>query len=315
MNDFSLLFLGTSSFALEGLKTLNQVPEFKVKGVITTPDSIQKRGLKKVSSVVKKWSEKQNVPVWAPESLESSDFIKQISKSKFDVAVVISYGKILPDSFLKLFPRIVNIHPSLLPRWRGAAPIERALLAGDKKTGVCLQVVSKKLDAGDIIKSYSFPIHKNDSAIEVYEQAKEFSNKILKEDLLKYMQGELRATPQETEGVTYAHKIQKKEGLINWSSSNEDIHNQIRGLNKGPHAFTFFQNMRLKIHRSEIPSQEFPSASEGEMLFNKGEWIVSCGRGFLKILEVQRESRNKRSAFEFLKGHSVQAGKKFKNAL
>ena len=317
MNDLSLLFLGTSSFALECLKELNETRGLQVKGLVTAPDRPQNRGLKHLASPVKAWGQKQTLPVWTPHHIQSPDFQEEISKQFFDCAVVIAYGHILPKSFLNLFPKgIVNIHPSLLPRWRGAAPIERALLAGDKKTGVCLQVVDEKLDAGDIIKSYAFPIKDQDSALEVYESVKEFSKKILKEDLLKYFNGTLRSTPQKEEGLIYAKKILKQECLIDWSQPADQIHNQIRGLILGPQAFTFFKNKRVKIYRAEALSKTFPLCSPGEVVScEEEELIVACGQGTLKLLEIQQESRNKQKAKEFLKGQRVQKRDSFNNVL
>ena len=316
MNEFSILFLGTSEFSLEGLKTLSQSKNLKVNGVVTIPDRFRNRGLKKLSSPVKIWSNGQNLPLWTPESVHSQDFINEISKHKFDTAVIIAYGKILPKSFLDLFPKgVVNIHPSLLPRWRGSAPIERALLTGDKKTGVCLQIVHEKLDAGDIIKSYSFPIDDDDSSLEIYEKSKEASHKLLLNDFVDYLKGKIKPTPQTEEGLTYAKKIEKEEAHICWQKQAQEIHNQIRALKGGFQAFTFFQKKRIKIHRSKVLNQNFPSASPGEVVSCDGKLIVACKKGAVEILEIQKESHNKQSAKDFLTGQKINKGERFQDAL
>lgn len=306
-----LLFLGTTDFSVECLKALIDSPYYKVVGVITKQDTFRsRRGLEVMGTPVKIFSQKQNLPV---KSFKDLSQVRESFSPLALLVVVVAYGEILPSTFLNSFPKGgVNIHPSLLPRWRGAAPIERALMAGDKKTGVSLQVISKELDAGDIIGKYEFPVNEEDTALEVYQRVKEISKNLLLEDLPLFLKGKIIPKPQKTDdqSLIYAHKIQKKECEISWKESASHIHNKIRGLSLGPAAFTFFKGERLKIYKSQLVDEKFlPKTLQGSVLYSeKDRLTIACGNGALNLLEVQRSGKKRQSIADFLRGVSLKKG-------
>lgn len=259
---------------------------------------------------VKIFSQKQNLPL---ESFEDLSQARKHFSPPALLAVAVAYGRILPSSFLNSFPKGgVNIHPSLLPRWRGAAPIERALMAGDKKTGVSLQVISKELDAGDIIEKYEFPVSEDDTALEVYQKAKNISKELLLRDLPFFLQEKIIPKPQKTDGqpLIYAQKIQKTECEIFWKEFALYIHNKIRGLSLGPAAFTFFKKERLKIYRSQLAEMKIPTKiPPGSVLCSKKDRLtIACGNGALNLLEVQRSGKKRQLIEDFLRGVSLKEG-------
>ena len=201
----SLVFVGTSEFSVQCLKFLLEL-DVQVKAVITRPDRPHSRGLKQKGSPVRLFSEARGLTLWTPETFTSS-FIQKTAEQKCDLALVCGYGRMIPVSFFQCFSKgAVNIHPSLLPRWRGAAPIERALMAGDTKTGVCLQIMVKEMDAGDIIGRKEFAIKGDDTALEIYQRAEQATRELLQSDLIPYAKGHVQPVPQEGK-VTFAKRL------------------------------------------------------------------------------------------------------------
>ena len=306
----SLVFAGTSDFSVQCLEFLLNL-NYQVKAVITRPDRPHSRGLKETKSPVRQFSEEKDIPLLIPETFTPA-FLQQIAKQKCDVAVVCGYGHIVPAGFFNCFSKgAVNIHPSLLPRWRGAAPIERALMAGDKKTGVCLQVMTEQLDAGDIIGQREFPIKEEETSVEIYQKALQATEELLQNTLIDYVKGHIQPVSQKGEMI-FAKKIRKEEGLIRWDKSSSEIHNQIRALSSGPQAFTFFKGERLKVYRSH-PLSLSSFFSPGTVIESKqGELVVACGqKGALSLLEVQRPGKRKQKIEGFLRGYSLVPGEVF----
>ena len=300
----SLVFAGTSDFSVQCLQFLLELG-CQIKRVITRPDRPHSRGLKQTGSPVRLFSEANKLPLLTPEEFTPS-FLKPIAEQKCDLAVVCGYGCIVPSAFFDCFSKgAVNVHPSLLPRWRGAAPIERALMAGDKKTGVCLQVMTEQLDAGDIIGQKEFPIEEEETSLEIYQKAIQATGELLQNTLVAYVEGRIQPVPQTGE-VTFAKKIQKKEGLIHWERAASQLHNQIRALSCGPQAFTFFKGERIKIYRSHPVSSSSPSSPGTVIKSGRGELVIACGKkGALSLLEVQRPGRQKQKVEEFLRGYPI----------
>ena len=306
----SLVFAGTSDFSVQCLQFLQELG-YQIKVVITRPDRPHSRGLKQTSSPVRLFSEAKKLPLLTPKTFTPS-FLQQIAEQKCDLAVVCGYGCIVPSSFFDCFSKgAVNVHPSLLPRWRGAAPIERALMAGDKKTGVCLQVMTEQLDAGDIIGQKEFPIKEEETSLEIYQKAIQATEELLQNTLVAYVEGRIQPVPQTGE-VTFAKKIQKEEGLIHWNGAASSIHNQIRALSSGPQAFTFFKGERIKIYRSRPVSTSSTSSPGRVIKSEQGEVTVACGqKEALSLLEVQRPGRRKQKVEEFLRGYPIAPGEIF----
>lgn len=315
MKQFSFIFAGTSEFALDCLQLLMKSRFLTLKGVLSRPDVFKNRGMKKQSSVVKSFAQKQGFPVWTPQKAGDFLFLNEVAQKQCDFSLVCSYGQILPSAYLKMFPKgSLNVHLSLLPRWRGAAPIQRALMAGDKKTGVCLQVMTTELDAGDIIGKRDFFIGEEDNAKDIFDKSLKATDALFKGELLKYLKGELKACPQDSIGKTYAKKIDKKEGKIIWEEPAQAIHNKIRALFLGPQAFSFFKGKRIKIYRSRIIQKNFSDFLSGEICSaGKNSLFVTCGKGALSVLEVQKEGKKQQKIEDFLKGHAINLKDRFES--
>ena len=310
MKAFSFVFAGTTDFSLKCLRTLLKSDYLRLKAVLTRPDSVQGRGLKRHSSPVRVFAEQQGLPFWTPDKAREKSFLKEVSQQKCDFSFVCAYGQILPLSYLNLFPRgSFNLHLSLLPKWRGAAPVQRALLAGDQETGLSLQLMTEELDKGDILGQRVFPVGMDENAEAIFEKALQNTESLFQNELIKYLKRELVPKPQNHTQATYAQKIDKREAEILWKESSIHIHNKIRAFFLGPQAFSFLKGKRLKIYRSELYDGEEQKAVPGKVcLVEKTKLFVSCGKGVLSLLEVQKEGRKKQKIEDFLRGNPVSVG-------
>lgn len=305
-------FLGTPDFAVEGLKTLCADEHFEVVGVITQPDRPAGRKLQLTPSSVKQFALAQGLPVISPESLKNNPLILDEVKSwSAELAVVIAYGQILTEDFLKSFIYgCVNLHASLLPQWRGAAPIQRAIEAGDKFTGVTLQKMVKKLDAGDVLGSRKTLIQEGEDSKSLFVRLSQLGNELLHVELMDYVRGNLVPTPQDEKLVTYAKKIEKVESFILWNQSAVGIERKIRAFTMGPGCHTVLENKILKIHSSKVETHfQAPGATPGEIVdIRENSMVLATGDGFLEVFEVQPESRSRMKVKDFLKGYPLKKG-------
>ena len=292
MDPIKVLFLGTSEFSKNCLEKILLNPQFKIQAVFTKPDAFSGRGLKKRPSSVKKWATAQKIPVFTPHTFKDPVNLEFILKFDIDIVIIISYGFIIPLYFLKWFPdRVLNVHASLLPRWRGAAPVPHCLLAGDSVTGLTLQKTVLKLDAGDIIHKISIPILQNMDSIDIYQQMERCIPELLFSVVPCYLAGKIKLLPQNEKWATYAPKIQKSQLKVNWGESALKILNSIRAFSSESGVFTFFQGKRFKIFRAEISSE---SGNKGEILgYNKKGLLTACGQGALYLKVVQLEGKKK----------------------
>lgn len=308
--NYKVLFCGTPEFARTQLEYLIRDSEFEVVTVVSQPDRPAGRGHKLMPSPVKDFALRNNIPVLTPEKASDPEFINELKKQQYDICVVVAYGQILKKNFLEIFPnKCVNLHGSLLPRWRGAAPIQRSLMAGDPETGICLQVVVPKLDAGAVIGERVLPLTLEDSATDVFPRLAELGAELLVQDLKKYIQGQITPRVQDESQVTYAHKIEKAESEILWTDSATLNHNKVRGLSMGPKANCVFQGKRLKLLKTYPLTQK---GNPGEVLEASGDTLViGCGDGALQLLVVQPESKKPMLASEFLRGYNVEKGASF----
>ena len=309
---FPVIFMGTGSLALRCAQALKKHSNIELKGLISQPAKAQGRGLKTRPSPLALWADTLSLPYFTPHELKSQSFLSQIAALQADWTVVLSYGKILPSEFLSLFPkRILNFHTSLLPRWRGAAPIERAVMAGDRTLGMSLQIMEKKLDTGALIGSQAFNLSEDLDAAFAFKKMEELIPLLL-EDMMDYMKGNKSPQPQEEKKASYAKKIDKKQDCrIIWSEPAVKIFNQIRGLSAGPQAYTFYKGKRLKIHKSKKicynDKAHLKNAGSVHKIDSEG-FEVLCGLGSLKIQQVHPESKKLMSAGEFIKGYPLQLG-------
>ena len=310
MKPFSFLFAGTSDFSLKCLRILLQFPDFKLKAILSRPDSVRGRGLKNQSSPVKSFARQKGIPYWTPDKTRDKIFLEAISSQQCDFSFVCAYGRILPLEYLNLFPKgSFNLHFSLLPKWRGAAPVQRALLAGDQKTGVSLQLMTEELDKGDIIGQREFPLGMEENAELVFERALKRTKPLLQEEFLKYLKGELVPQPQDHTKASYAPKIEKIEAKILWKEASIHIHNKIRAFFLGPQAFSFLKGKRIKIYQSEYFQEENQSGEPGKVcVVEKDKLFIICGKGILSLLEVQKEGKKRQKIEDFLKGNPISKG-------
>jgi methionyl-tRNA formyltransferase len=313
MSRVRILFLGTPDFAVSCLQRLIDDDHFEVVGVVSQPDRPAGRKMQLKPSPVKELALAHGLPVFTPETVNTDDFRAQVLALKPESAAVVAFGQILGQKFLDLFPRgCVNVHGSVLPRWRGAAPIQRAVMAGDSQTGVALQIVVRKLDAGPVLGIRHFPLNDSINAMELYDELKILGADLLHVEYMDYLRGNLVPHVQDESQVTIAPKIEKAEARLDWSLSAREIHNKIRGLQMGPYAFTTLDGKDVKIHRTMIVSESGKSGEAGVVVSQKGGGFhVACGAGVLDVLEVQPESKARMHASGFALGYLQNSTKRF----
>ena len=307
-----VVFLGTPDFACESLNALIEEERYQVVGVVSQPDRPSGRKMKLQPSPVKqlaqRWVLQRKLEVITPENVNTLEVLEKIKSWKADVAVVVAFGQIMSDKFLNLFPeKVFNVHASLLPRWRGAAPIQRALMAGDSETGVALQRMVKALDAGDVLGERKISTEGLD-AVELHDALKVLGADLLVKELFDYLQGELEPQPQEESLVTYAKKISKDESKIDWSLSATEIHNRVRGLKLGPGSHAMFRERKIKIHKTEVDTRPLSGVTEPGKVMDIERGQIACGEGQIRVLEVQPESKGVMSFSDFARGYSLSNG-------
>lgn len=316
MSRVRILFLGTPDFAVESLRGLIADEHFDIAAVVTQPDRPAGRKMQLKPSPVKELAQQAGLTVFSPETVNTDEFRAQIALLKCEAAAVVAFGQILGQKFLDLFPHgCVNVHGSLLPRWRGAAPIQRALMAGDLETGVALQRVVRKLDAGDVLGIRRVAIDDEMDAIALHDRLKVLGADLLHVEFMDWLRGNLVPQPQDETGVTHAAKIEKSESRIDWAKPARDVHNQVRGLALGPHAWAMRAGQPLKIHRTRVQPDVDPLATgiePGVVLRVESDRItVACSLGAVDVLEVQPESRARQTVSSYLRGYPVQVGDRF----
>lgn len=306
-------FLGTPDFAAKHLQTLLNDSRFQVVGVVTQPDRPAGRKMQLTASAVKVVAEKNDLPVLTPENLRKEpEVFEKIKSWKADVAVVVAFGQILSQDFLNSFPEgAVNVHGSLLPLWRGAAPIQRSIAAGDTVTGVSLQKMVFKLDAGPIIGERQIQLDSVINATELYDKLAVMGCELLTKDLVQYVRGQITPVPQDESKVTIAAKILKEESLIDWTKSASEIHNKVRGFSMGPGTYCLFQGKRLKIHKTKVVEKELVGREGLVNYSDEASLVIQTGLGLISLLEVQPESKSKVSIEDFLKSVSLKKGDTF----
>lgn len=312
MSKVRVCFLGTPEFAVSSLRALLEDEHFEVVGVVTQPDRPAGRKLQLTPSPVKVLALAHGLKVLAPESLKANPLILDEIKSwGAEVGVVVAYGQILTQSFLDSFRfGCVNVHGSLLPRWRGAAPIQRAIEAGDTETGVTLQKMVRQLDAGDIIGVRKVEISQDMDALELHDILARLGADLLRVELMDYVRGNLAPVPQDESQVTIAKKINKQESLIDWTASAKSIEGKVRGFVYGPGTYTILQGKKLKLHQvvaENIVSTQAPGTVTS---VDEDRFTIATGQGVIRVFEVQPESRTRMKVQDFLKGHALKVGDK-----
>ncbi|HEY1900024.1 MAG TPA: methionyl-tRNA formyltransferase [Steroidobacteraceae bacterium] len=304
-------FAGTPQFAVPALRAL-LAARHTVVGALTQPDRPQGRGRHLYPSPVKQLALDHGLLVAQPHTLRSDAGRAVVAALAADVMVVVAYGQILPREVLQL-PRLgcINIHASLLPRWRGAAPIQRAILAGDSHTGVTIMQMDEGLDTGAVLKVHSVPIGDRDTSASLHTVLATLGAQALIEVLAALANQSLRPLPQAAAGVTYAQKIAKAEAPINWNDPADQISRQVRAFNPWPVADTVFAGEQLRIHEAYAPRAHAPfgAAAPGTWLGLDGEVLrVACGSGELHVTQLQRAGRRIVPARDFVNSAGAGAG-------
>ncbi len=304
-----IIYAGTPDFAVPALAALI-ASQHEVSLVLTQPDRPAGRGMKLKPSPVKTLALEHGIAVFQPETLKDAEAQARIAAEEADAMVVAAYGLIIPTSVLNM-PRhgCFNVHASLLPRWRGAAPIQRSLLAGDAETGVTIMEVVPALDAGAMIIKGSLPITEQDTAQTLHDGLADIGARLMLQSLNKLeAEGRLDAEPQDESLVTYAEKLQKAEAAINWHDSAENLSRQVRAFNPFPVAQTQLHGETCRVWLAQaLPGQ----ANAGEVVAVDDGIVVGCGNGLLRILELQMPGGKRLKARDFLAGHALNIGEKF----
>jgi methionyl-tRNA formyltransferase len=314
MKPTRIIFMGTPPLAATVLNALLDAPDIHVVGVVTQPDQPRGRDLKLQPSAVKELASAKGLPVLQPPRARDPQFIEQVREFAPDLIIVAAYGQILPQSLLDV-PQFgcLNVHTSLLPKYRGAAPIQWAILNGDRETGVTIMKMNAGLDTGDIVSLERTPIHDSDTAQTLHDRLAVLGGALLVRAIPDYVAGKITPQPQPAEGITYARKIEKEDGKLDWSRPARALWNRVRGLTPWPGTFTFLQRapspVLLKILRAE--PLDSPAGEAGQMLSaGRDGIVVACGEGALRILELQREGGKRLTAQQFLTGFPLQPGEK-----
>ena len=297
-----IVFIGTGEIGVPALQALLN-SEHEVVAVVTQPDKPAGRDQRIEAPPIKKEIAKTKVPILQPARIKDPQAIEEIRRFAPDVIVVAAYGQILPSGVLEI-PRLacLNLHASLLPRWRGAAPIQAAIAAGESETGITVMYMAEGLDTGDILLQRTVEIRPNDTGGSLHDRLAQIAPEPLLESLQLLAAGNAPRIPQENACATYAPKLKREHGKIDWSQSAEAIERKIRAYNPWPGAFMRVGLQNLKIFSASVVDS---NGEPGEILLSDKELIVATGKDALSLALVQLEGKRQMSAAEFLRGHSA----------
>lgn len=309
-----IMFFGTPQFAVPTLQALIASPH-EVVGVVTQIDRPRGRGQKVGEPPVKTVARDAGIPVWQPERLKTDDWLAVCRTIGAEIGVVAAYGKILPQVLLDLFPRgMVNVHASLLPKYRGASPIQHAVMHGDAETGVTIMRVVLALDAGPMIATASRAIGRDETADEVEQGLSTIGATLLVATLDDIAMGRTREVPQDDSQATYAPRLTKEDGVLDWTLDAARIHDRIRGLRPWPRAYSSLDGHRVTLLRGSVVAEGLPTAdAPGTIVEARGDrLVVAAGASTsYRVLELQPDGRRAMTAREFLAGHAVAPGARF----
>jgi methionyl-tRNA formyltransferase len=314
--DTRVVFAGTPEFAAVALKALREAG-FEIPLVLTQPDRPAGRGMQLQASAVKQYAVAHGIPVAQPVSLRLDGKYPDVAKeahdllraTPYDVMVVAAYGLILPRSVLDI-PKsgCINIHASLLPRWRGAAPIHRAIEAGDTETGVTIMQMEEGLDTGPMLLIGRLPIENDDTTGSLHDKLAELGGKMIVDALRRLEQGDLPATPQPDEGVCYAAKIAKEEAVLDFTQPADVVARKIRAFNPFPGAFGNFNGVPVKLWRAEAAPTPVRMLPGTILAASVDGVVIACGTGAIRVTELQKPGGKRLPAAEFLKGFPMEKG-------
>lgn len=296
--------MGTPEFAVPCLAALYE--HCDVIGVVTQPDKPRGRGQKLVPSSVKAWAEAHGLPVWQPKRIKEEDFTAFLEEQKPDLMVVVAFGQILSQRILDIPPYgCINVHGSLLPRYRGAAPMQWCVIDGEKKTGITTMFMDAGLDTGDMLLKAEFPIGPDTTLEEVHDGLMALGAKVLIDTLEELSAGTLKRIPQTGES-NYAPMLTKETGHIHWQDRAQKIHNLVRGLDSWPGAYTFLAGKKYKIWRTRCTTEKTEAQPGTILRADKKEGLfVAAGDGVLEITELQAPGKKRMAAKDYLNGHAI----------
>ena len=303
-SNLKIVYFGTAAIGVRLLRRCVSLGQ--VAGVVTAPDRRAGRGRRPKPSAIKQAALEIGVEVYQPLDVNSPESIKWCASHKPDAFVLFAYGQILSGKLLSIPRWAINVHPSLLPAYRGAAPLQRAIMEGEEETGITIIQMSERVDTGGILLSEPLPIEPDDTYGDLAEHVSRAAGYLVEKTIEGLLDATLKPSPQSSEGITKAPKIRKEERLIDWSRPVGKIHNLIRALSPDPLAYTFFRGKRLEIVHSRIADEE-GAGVPGSMILESGKLVVQCGSGFLEVLKVKPEGKAQMDAAAFANGYRPKA--------
>ncbi len=304
-----ILFMGTPDFALGSLRALYEAGE-NIIGVVTQPDKPKGRGYELTPPPVKVYAVEKGLPVYQPQTLKGEDFAALLDTLAPDMIIVVAYGKILPENVIN-YPKFgcINVHGSLLPEYRGAAPMQRAIIDGKGKTGITTMYMDKGLDTGDMLIKAECPIYENDNFEDIHDRLMELGAATLLDTVGAIREGRAARIKQDDSLANYAAKIEKADCIIDFSCSSKKVHDLIRGLSPIPLSFTHTPDGKLlKVLSAKVGRREGAFGKAGEVI-SVGETIeVACGEGTVELLRVLPEGKGRMNAADFVRGRKIAVG-------
>lgn len=299
-----IIFFGTSEFAAIILEKL--VSRYKINVVVTQPDRPAGRKQVLTETPVKETAKKHHLKILQPQNLSESQFLNQLDQLHPEVGILAAYAEMIPQKIIDKFSLgILNLHPSLLPKYRGASPIQSAILNGDEVTGVSIIKLTEKLDAGPILIQEEFKISSDDNNETLQQKLAELAAEILIEVLPEYLEGQIKLVKQDESKASYTKKITRQDGQINWQKSAQEIERQFRAYFGWPGVFTYFNKKRLKISDLELYNGEIDdNLTPGEVFLSpNNDLLVKCGQGAIALKKIQLEGKKERKAGDFVNGY------------
>lgn len=307
-----IVYMGTPEIAVESLDFLNKSEEIEVCAVVTQMDRPKGRGNKLTPPPIKEWAISNNIPYFQPERIsKDAELIEKLKALNVDFFVTFAFGQILSQEVIDI-PKIatVNLHASLLPKYRGANPIQRCIYNGDKETGITTMLTVLALDAGDICETEVIKISENMTDVQLREEISKKSPQLLLSTLKGLHNGSLKPQKQDEDGITIAKKFQKQDGLIDWKRTAQEIHNHVRSMIEFPTAYTFYQGKMLKIIETEVLDKTVKEKDGEVILTSKNGIEVATGNGVILLKQVKPESKGIMRACDFVNGSKIKAGDK-----
>ncbi len=305
-----VVFMGTPDFAVPSLQNLIDAG-YEIVGVVTQPDRPKGRKQIMTKSPIKNLAEKYGIEVFQPVKIKDKEAIKKVLSWSPEIIVTAAYGQIIPDEILEAPTyKAINVHASLLPAYRGAAPIHQSIIQGEKETGITIMYMVKELDAGDILSQVKVTIDDRDTVGSLHDKLSIAGSKLLMETIARIIKGDINPIAQDVKLATFAPTLKRKDELIDWNKTATEIHNQIRGLNPWPVAFTTFQNKIFKIWQV-VPMAYEHQVEPGTILkAGKEQLIVAAKKGAIELQEVQPAGKKKMDIVSFMQGVHIDEGDK-----